>query len=45
MTRPARPALALLLLALALAACSKCDAAGWFSSCTDSKPKLAILGR
>ncbi|MCC7049497.1 MAG: hypothetical protein IT562_22500 [Alphaproteobacteria bacterium] len=39
MLRPARPVLALLLLGLALGACSKCDAAGWFKSCGDAAPK------
>lgn len=44
MLRPA-PLLALVLLGLALAACSRCDVSGWFNSCGDAKPKLAILAR
>lgn len=44
MLRPA-PLLALVLLGLALSACSRCDVSGWLGSCNDAKPKLAILAR
>jgi hypothetical protein len=46
MLKRSRPVLAILMIGLALAACSKCDAAGWFKSCGgDSVPKAALFGR
>ncbi|MCC6468347.1 MAG: hypothetical protein IT563_08495 [Alphaproteobacteria bacterium] len=32
-------AILLVLAGLAIGACSKCDAAGWFKSCGDAAPK------
>jgi hypothetical protein len=39
----AHSVLALLLIALAVSACSKCDMAGWLNSCNDARPKLAAF--
>jgi hypothetical protein len=46
MTTPLRNLALALALGLALAACSKCDAAGWFKSCGgDTVPKAALFAQ